>query len=101
MTLHSNGLFRFWRRQAPSTMLYITCFAFLVRKQKRTFSVLRLILLGTLRKDTDIKTRLNYDVYPQISYRVENLNMVMVLYFSPGRSTVDGKCGLFGESGKC
>lgn len=29
----------------------------------------------------------------------ENLNTVVVRYISPGRSTVDGKAGWFGESG--
>src|SRR6266536_2191353 len=32
---------------------------------------------------------------------VENLNTVVVSYTAPGRRTVDGKLGLFGESGKC
>jgi hypothetical protein len=35
------------------------------------------------------------------SYFVENLKMVVVSNFSSGRRTVEGKCGLLGESGKC
>jgi len=35
------------------------------------------------------------------SYRVENLKMVVLWNFWPGRRTVEGKCSLLGESGKC
>ena len=34
-------------------------------------------------------------------YRVENLKMVVLWNFWPGRRTVEGKCSLLGESGKC
>lgn len=35
------------------------------------------------------------------TYFVKNLKMVRLLYNSPGLSTVEGKFGLLGESGKC
>ena len=35
------------------------------------------------------------------SYRVENLKLVVLWNFWPGRRTVEGKCSLLGESGKC
>lgn len=34
-------------------------------------------------------------------YWTVNRKTVVDLYSCPGRSTVDGKCGLLGESGKC
>ena len=53
---------------------------------------------STVKSTRSVRSR---RVCPTTAYDTPNLNTVVELYSWPGRSTVDGKCGLLGESGKC